>query len=87
MFTAPYSGVAPLLGTANTGGYRRYQHFWLIPVAGVGLMWVHSHLLTGPPGHLGKQQVFLDVIEFKLSGISRKSPTMAGGLRALPLCT
>jgi hypothetical protein len=30
--------------------------------------------------HLGKQQVFLDVIEFKHSGIGRRSPTMSEGL-------
>jgi hypothetical protein len=39
-------------------------------------MWVHSRLPIGPSEHLGKQQVFLDVIEFKHSGFSRQPPGM-----------
>jgi len=37
--------------TANAGGYRRCQHFWLIPVAGVGLVWVRPHPPRGPSEH------------------------------------
>ena len=50
-------------------------------------MWVRSHPPIGPSAHLGEQQDFLDVIEFEHSGISRKSPTMAGGLKVLLSCT